>query len=204
VDRPLLVLLTVALSAVVVGCGSAVSRPRRNTERQVSFLATAPPASDLPASAAAAMRLERGKARRVGAFEARSGEARGIWVAPTQDGNTCVLDVGADRVGGGCGPTLFGGRRLAFTEASEGGPVPEPETLVRIAGIAAPGVAAVRIEFSDGSSAEPLVNDGGAFVYEETAAQLAAGVTPAALVALDGAARQVDRIDLPPPALPAP
>jgi hypothetical protein len=205
-DRSLLVRLTLALllAAALAGCASSASTRRSGTPapQQVSFVAGAPSGAALPDSAVAAMHLDRERARRLGAFRGRSGEARGLWVAPTDDGRTCVLDVGTDQVGAGCGRTLFNGHELAFTEASEGGPLPEPTTLVRISGLTTAGVGSVDVALSDGSTATLEPNESRAFVYEEPAEQLAAGAVPVALVARDSSAKQVDRIDLPRPGVP--
>lgn len=172
-----LILVAVVVSA---GCGSTAVRPER------------PAVGGLPDSAVAAMHLDRGRARQLGTFH-----GRGVWVAPTETGETCLLDTAADAVGGACGQTLFGAHRLAFTEATDGGPPPRPVTLVRITGVVAPGVRSLGVELSDGSSTSVVPNAEGAFVYDEPVAQLAAGAAPVALVARNAAARPVDRIDLP-------
>lgn len=191
--------LTVALAGVLAsGCGSRAGAPRRAHDlRAVAFLAPAPAGSALPASAVAAMHLNAANARRHGAFRDRTGIARGIWTATTAEGQACVLDVGPDQVGAGCGPTLFGGHRLAFTEAVEGGPGPSSTTAVRIAGVAAAGVDTVAVRLSDGSLALVTPNDAGAFVYEESPAEITGGRLPVELSAREGTAKQVDRIDLP-------
>lgn len=173
----------ILLVVVMAGCGGTVARPARPEQ---------PAAGGLPDSAVAAMHLDRGRARHLGTFH-----GRGVWVAPTDTGETCLLDTAADAVGGSCGETLFGTHRLAFTEATDGGPPPRPVTLVRITGITAPGVRSVSVELSDGSSAAVVPNGDGAFVYEEAPTQLTAGAAPVALVARNAAARPVDRIDLP-------
>jgi hypothetical protein len=183
VDGAVLRHLTLAaVLATAAGCGGAPVVER----------AAAPTAGELPDSAVAAIRLDRGRARRVGLFH-----GRGLWVAPTADGDTCLLDTATDAVGASCGPTLFGRHKLAFTEASDGGPPPRPLTLLRISGVAAPAVSSVVVELSDDSSTTLAPNGDGAFAYEEPAEQLAAGAVPVALDSRDGAARRVDRIDLP-------
>jgi hypothetical protein len=176
-------ILVLALALVAMGCGGTTSRPTGPRD---------PQAGALPESAVQAMKLDRGHARRLGTFH-----GRGVWLAPSADGDTCLLDTAADAVGAACGASLFGTHQLAFTEATDGGPPPRPLTLVRITGIAKPGVRSVAVDLSDGSTATLVPNADGAFVYEEPAETVAAGVTPVALGARDGAARRVDSIDLP-------
>jgi len=186
---PLLILvLALALAA---GCGAQTSAHHRAADL-AGVKRPMPKPDELPDSAVAAMRLERGKARRVGRFRGRS-----LWVAPTQKGETCLVDAGDAAVGAACGPTLFGPHELAYTQATNGGPPPRPFTLLRLSGIATPGVRSVVVELSDGSNVVLVPNDDGAFGYDEPTAALADGVVPVALLARDGAARQVDRIDLP-------
>jgi hypothetical protein len=182
VDRALLGLLTVAATRAVGGAAAPAARG---------------PAPTLPASAVAAIHLDPARADRLRAFRSRDGSDRAVWVAPTTDGQTCVLDVGADQVGAGCGPTLFGAHRLAFTEASAAAPPGGTAGELRIAGVAAPAVGSVAIDLSDGSTAVVVPDGAGAFVYELPETQLARGVMPVALRARDGTAKQVDRIDLP-------
>jgi hypothetical protein len=175
-------LIPCVLVAAAAGCGG--------TQQQ----AVRAPAADpqLPESAVAAMHLDRARARRVGAHDGRA-----IWIAPTDSGDTCLLDASPDAVGASCGRTLFGTHKLAFTESSEGGPPPRPVTQLRIVGVAAAGVRSVAVELSDGTASALTPNEAGAFVYEESPAQLADAVAPVALLARDGMARRVDRIDLP-------
>jgi hypothetical protein len=187
VDRPVLPVLIVALSVALAaaGCGGTTTRVDRGVPGR-------PAAGALPDSAVEAMRLDRARAQHLGTFH-----GRGVWLAPTADGETCLLEAAADGVGAACGASLFGTHGLAFTEATEGGPPPRPLTLVRVTGVAKPGVRSVVVELSDGSSAPLVPNDRGAFVYAEPADQLAAGVRPTALIARNGAAGRVDRVDLP-------
>jgi hypothetical protein len=189
---PLLILVLAA--ALVTGCGSATQaeHERATTARPASLADARTKPGELPDSAVAAMGLDRGKARRVGLFRGRS-----LWVAPTQKGETCLVDAGDAAVGAACGPTLFGPHKLAYTQATDGGPPPRPFTLLRLSGVAAPGVGSVVLELSDGSNVVLVPNDAGAFVYDESSAALASGITPVALVARDESARQVDRIELP-------
>jgi hypothetical protein len=190
---PLLILLL--LVAVATGCGSSETSRRgdvRPPVRPAAVVAGPRATAELPASAVAAMHLDRARARRIATVH-----GRGVWIAPTETGGTCLVDTAADAVGGACGPTLFGAHKLAFTEASDGGPPPRPVTLLRLSGAAAPDVGSVVVELSDGSRAVLVPNDDGAFVYEEPSSQLAAGVAPLALVARDGEARPVDEVDLP-------
>ena len=177
----LIVALAVALAAE--GCGGTTIRVDRGDR---------PAAGALPDSAVEAMRLDRASAQHLGTFH-----GRGVWLAPTADGETCLLDTAADAVGAACGAPLFGTHQLAFTEATEGGPPPRPLTLVRITGVAKRGVRSVVVELSDGSSAPLVANAQGAFVYEEPAEQLSAGVRPTALIARNGAAGRIDSVDLP-------
>jgi hypothetical protein len=181
----LLVLIVVAVVIATAGCGGTSS----GTGRPVPL---EPAADGLPDSAVQALKLDRGRARHLGTFR-----GRGVWLVPTADGDTCLLDTAAEAVGGACGRDLFGAHKLAFTEATEGGPPPRPLTLVRVTGAAAPPVRSVVVELSDGSQELLVPTAGRAFVYDEPPAQVAAGVVPVALVAKDGAAKRVDRIDLP-------
>ena len=191
----MLPLLIVVLAAVLVtGCGAAtrVEPDPATAARPVSVAGGRTKPGELPDSAVAALRLDRGKARRVGLFGGRS-----LWVAPTQKGETCIVDAGDAAVGAACGPTLFGPHKLAYMQATDGGPPPRPFTLLRLSGVAARGVGSVVVELSDGSDVVLVPNDGGAFVYDESSVGLASGITPVALVARDESARQADRIDLP-------
>src|SRR5204863_5021310 len=86
-DGQVLPLLILVLAVcLVTGCGSMMraERDRATSARRASFSRARTKPGELPNSAVAALRLDRGKARRVGLFHGRS-----LWVAPTQKGETC-------------------------------------------------------------------------------------------------------------------
>jgi hypothetical protein len=144
--------------------------------------------------------LDISKAKRLGAFHLRSHAWHVVYLAPTRRGTTCVLDVGSDHVGAGCGPALSGDHVLAFVEGFDGGPRPAAMTELHVSGVASRRTRAVAVELSTGATETVTLNDANAFFYEVAADELSSGAAPTALAAFDAAGKEIERIEIRPPA----
>jgi hypothetical protein len=157
--------------------------------------ATAAPAS-VPASAVDALELDAAKVERRGTFRP-AGVPHAVFVAPSAKGTICVLDVSGQHVGAGCSAGLFASHELAWTQGFDGGPAAATVRELRIAGVASARVRVVDVELSDGRRVPVQLTPGRAFMYEAVPEDVHARVLPVALLALDGARRVLDRVELP-------
>jgi hypothetical protein len=116
----------------------------------------------------------------------------------------CVWDArpdGSNKMGG-CNPQAnpLGGHQVFVNFTAEGGPPPDhPVSDARVSGVAAASVASLSLTMSDGSS-RPLAlstrttHGYRPFAFRASDADLAAGVTPAAVVATNAAGAVVDTV----------
>jgi hypothetical protein len=194
-----LIAVAVLLVAGASACGGTRAQRDRADVRLARAAGAAAAPLSIPARAVAALQLDAETAERRGTFSI-SGRPHAIFVAPTARGTTCVLDVTEQHVGAGCSPGLFERHELAWTLGFEGGPRPDTVTGLRVAGVASARVGGVAAELSDGRRVALPLTAGGAFAYDSPPEDVHDGARPAALVALDRAGRQLDRVEL--PALP--
>ena len=123
----------------------------------------------------------------------------------TKLGMVCVWDAtrdGSER-GGGCNSAddPLGGKQISVNTTSSTGSNGVGYSTIRVSGLAAPTVATLNVQMSDGTT-RPLtlqsdvptsVSGGpsGAFAYNESSVDLAAGVVPIAVVAFDQTGKEV-------------
>jgi hypothetical protein len=131
--------------------------------------------------------------------------ARGVFVQRTSGGQFCLWDAPSPSPGakqGGCNPAddPLGGHPLSASLAYDGGPAPTDVTDARLIGLVTSDVARVVIVMSDGSGREltlrrvpASIGDFLVFAHRFGRGQLARGVTPVAVVALDVDGNELDR-----------
>lgn len=146
---------------------------------------------------------------RVADLPAAAGHAgRGVFVQSTSTGLFCLWDAPSatsrERQGG-CNRAddPLGGRKLSASLSYDGGPDPRSVTDARLVGLVAREVASVRILMSDGTQravrmqreAAVATADGSfrVFAHRVAATDLARGLGPVAVLALDARGTEVDR-----------
>jgi hypothetical protein len=131
--------------------------------------------------------------------------SHGVFVQPTSVGFTCLWDAAdastPDRHGS-CNPSSdpFGGHKIFFGLAYDGGPATSDVRDARVLGIVAPAVATVRALMSDGTYRTVALRDSTiqgrsyrAFGYRFRSADLRRGLGPVAVVAFDASGTEIDR-----------
>jgi len=134
--------------------------------------------------------------------------ARGVFLQPTSAGFLCLWDAPSAASlarQGGCNPAddPLDGERMLISFAYEGGPAIRDVKDARLVGVASLDVATVEVVMSDGSRRDVvtkrtpalagLTGSYRAFGYRLKTSDLKRGVGPTAVVALDGAGREIDR-----------
>jgi hypothetical protein len=154
--------------------------------------------SPLPGERALSARPETRKA--VGRFALRGGRALEVRTLQTTDGLACLVDVETPSLVGGStchDGDLFAAGPVVFSINSDGGPARfSDEYLV---GLAAPEIALVSIEKTNGSRVDARPNMHGAFVVESSPRELRDDVHPAVLRAYADGGALVETIELSPP-----
>jgi hypothetical protein len=129
---------------------------------------------------------------------------RGVFAQRT-DGRFCLWDASSESSRskqGGCNQAddPLGGHPLSASFAYDGGPGPADVTDARLVGLVANDVARVEIVMSDGSRRKltlrrvpASIGDFLVFAHRFGRGQLAHGLTPTAVVALDAGGTQLDR-----------
>lgn len=205
-------LVMVAISAAtVVGAGLALAHRNQSSASQamlgqgaVARLAVAtagPNAAAEPSVRETAIRLlqlRRGEIRHLATFHVRGGEHR-LFLAPTAKGETCLVeDVESGTTpdgrplrvyGGSCSPDVWLGHRLAWTMHSGAANGAERLTIV---GVARPSVANVALVNAAGERRVAALTPSSAFVFDLAAEN--AAFDPVAIVALDRAGTEIDRM----------
>jgi hypothetical protein len=179
--------LVVIAGGVLVGAVVAAQFRSGPTQQQLNAIASDPlvMVEDLPATAGL--------------------PARGVFVQPSAGGLFCLWDaasaVSRDRRGG-CNRAddPLGGRKIMIGFAYDGGPDVATVTDARLIGLTRPEVAGVQVVMSDGTRrmvqlhrTPKSVGDFQAFGVRFGRGELRRGVTPTAVVALDGAGSEIDR-----------
>jgi hypothetical protein len=138
-----------------------------------------------------------GTKRLLGVFELADGRSVRVSTAGAASGKACVIE--EDGKGGpsaGCQENgLFGARRVAFSVHSDGGPGELDELYV--VGVAAPDVRAVELVETDGRAVRLELSKGQAFLFQSTAANLAARVYPTALRLYGPSGRLLETVTFP-------
>ena len=131
--------------------------------------------------------------------------ARGVYAQVTSIGQFCLWDApsqGSREKLGGCNPVSdpLGGHPLSASFAYDGGPPPRDVKDARLIGLVSSDVAQVEILMSDGSrrllplrQVPASIGDFHVFAHRFGRGQLAHGVTPVAVVALDADGNELDR-----------
>jgi hypothetical protein len=131
--------------------------------------------------------------------------ARGVFAQITSIGQFCLWDApssSSKAKGGGCNPVddPLGGHPLSASFAYDGGPAPADVKDARLIGLVASNVARVEVVMGDGSRLKLMlrhvpepVGDFFVFAHRFGRGQLAHGVTPTAVVALDADGNEIDR-----------
>ena len=131
--------------------------------------------------------------------------ARGVFAQITSTGQFCLSDAPVDAPlmgGGGCNSAEdpLGGRAISASLAFEGGPAIETVRDARLIGLAAPGVASVRVHMSDGSSrtvklkrARVGSDELRVFAYRARTSDLKKAIGPVAVVAYDDGGVEIGR-----------
>lgn len=194
---PLIVI--VILSAAVGLAASLLFEAREPGSREVAAVPAAPATavSSTGSHGTAALRVKAATRKAVGQFRLRGGGTLRLETADTEGGHGCLVDV---EVGAASGSSCFEGglfaqQKVAFSVNFDGGP--DRFRTLYVLGIAAPGVAAVTLSKSDGTSARLELNGARAFLYESSAAELARNVLPSGLEAFGPSGRLVERIAIP-------
>lgn len=108
---------------------------------------------------------------------------------PTSSGGSCLVAEKPDgSVGVSCldTPSLFTNAPVAYLELSEGGPDPATVKYDRVVGVAEPGVSAVDVQLSSGTTATANVTSTRAFEYDVPLTSVRAGAHPSKLVVHKG------------------
>lgn len=150
--------------------------------------------------------LDQGALVRIADVTAANGLGdRGVYAQVTPGGLMCLWDApspsASDKLGG-CNDAAdpLAGKKMMISFAYEGGPAVETVSDARLIGLIASDVASVQVVMSDGSNRKvPLhptprkVGDFQAFGMRFGRREIRRGVTPTAVMALDGAGAVVDR-----------
>lgn len=191
----LIVIAVTSLAAVVVGARIASDGAEQQSAgdqpaaRHKAALVVRGPA-DLPGT-------KPGTRRVVGEVEARGRRVR-LETAESTRGEECLLDI--DLETGASGATcskggLFAVRKVAFSVNFDGGP--ERFSSLSIVGLAAPGIASLGLDKSDGSMVTMELDRTRAFVVESPAAELEQGIVPTGLVLFGPSGKRVEEVPLP-------
>jgi hypothetical protein len=195
--RPTVAVLIALLILVTIGGALAYAVSERSPEA----LERPRQARDhLPPSAALLDYLDPGSARRVKSFRLASGREHAVFLTRSKDGEqVCLLDTDlvTGQQGGGCNDakSVFAGRKIQISVGFEGGPTPATIRDVRIVGLAAPDVASVRVELSDGTVQNVELTADRAFAWAMPQGELDRGVQPRAVVAVGRSGKPIDRAE---------
>ena len=162
----------------------ALERPRQARDR-------------VPPSAALLDYIDLGSARRVKSFRLASGREHAVFLARSKDGKQVCLfdtDLVTGQQGGGCNDatSVFAGRKIQISVSFEGGPTPATIRDVRIVGLAAPGIASVRVELSDATARTVELTADRAFAWAMPQSDVDRGVQPRAVVAIGRDGKPID------------
>ena len=143
------------------------------------------------------LNVKEGTRKAVGQFTLRGGKTLRLDTADTTDGKSCLIDDVSDvSAGSACLENgLFALRKAAFVVNSNGGPDRFNE--LQLVGVAAPGIGAVSVSKTDGTSVELRLTRDGAFLFESTPAELEQDILPSALQLLGRNGKLVERIAIP-------
>jgi hypothetical protein len=164
--------------------------------RPVSATAEEPPAATAIERFERSIQAKAGSRRSLGELRVAGRSVR-LYSVETTTGKSCLVDEDP-RVGPSAGcldGELFDARRAAFSVNTTGGPGRYDE--LYLIGVAAPGVGAVALVKSDGSSVRLRLTRDRAFVFESPASELAARIHPSALRLFTPGGRLIEVIDFP-------
>jgi hypothetical protein len=142
-----------------------------------------------------ALRLDPTSVRTLGVYDLRGGARVEVVYGRRAEGSECLVAVGGDGTGAGCGG-LYAAGPVAILEGSTGGPELEKRSELEVVGLARPSVARVAIVDTAGRTRRPALNENHTFLVEFTQAELRARIGPAELVAYDRAGAELMRLDL--------
>jgi len=144
--------------------------------------------------------VEPGTRRGLGRFPLRGGRTLQVRTVRTTDGMSCLVNVEEPSLVGGSScheGSLFSPYRVLFVVNSDGGPGRFTDEY--LIGIAAPEVALVALERTDGSVDETRPNAHGAFVIQSSPRDLERDALPAALRAYARDGSLVEAHEIPSP-----
>ena len=133
----------------------------------------------------------------VGEYRIRGGRTLRLETADTADGFGCLFDIedghaaGSSCFEGG----LFAQQKLAYAIHFDGGP--DRFGALYVIGVAAPGIAAVSLSMTDGSTVRLALSRGRAFLYESSKQELERDVLPAGLDAFGPSGKLVEQARFP-------
>lgn len=194
--RALPVLLILLTSAAFAGAlayamsersPEALERPRQSRDR-------------LPRNAGLLDYIDPGSARRVASVRVASGREHAVFLTRSKDGEQVCLfdtDLVTGQQGGGCNDatSVLAGRKIQISLGFEGGPAQETIRDVRIVGLAAPDVASVRVELSNGTARRVELTADHAFAWALPKGDLDRGLVPRAVVAIGRGGGTIDRAE---------
>lgn len=133
------------------------------------------------------LHLDMSHAQDIGQFGAGAATAH-LQMAPRTTGGNCLLidsDIGAAST---CltGTDLFRDHKVVYLVQSDGGPALSGLKYLRVSGVAAPGVDAVKVISTSGSTTTVHLNASRGFVYNAPLASVHSGDAPATLEAFSG------------------
>jgi hypothetical protein len=133
-----------------------------------------------------------------GVFPLRRGKSLQLATAETTDGHWCLIDV--EEPSGAAGSSCYKGApfahsKVVFSMNMDGGP--ETFAELYLLGVALPGVRAVMLERTDGTTVETDPNADGAFLFESTAAELESRIYPTALHVYGPSGKLIETVDIP-------
>jgi hypothetical protein len=184
---------------ILITIGGALAYPV--SERSPEALERTRQARDrLPPSAALLAYIDPGSARRVKSFRLASGREHAVFLTRSNDGEQVCLfdtDLVTGQQSGGCNDetSVFAGRKIQISVGFEGGPTQATIRDVRIVGLAAPDVASVRVELSDGTAQNLELTADRAFAWAMPQGDLDRGLQPRAVVAIGRGGRPIDRAE---------
>ena len=191
--RRILLPLAAALVAAIAGT-IAIAATRHEEPR--AFSRTATVRDTLPSRAVGF--LHPGDSRRVATFTSAEGNARGVFVNRSHDGNQiCVWDTDLESgaQGGGCNPAddFFAGHAFTVSLGYDGGPALATVRDARLVGVVTDAVATLEVIYADGSARRvPITADRG-FAYNIPFVLLRKGIGPVAVIARSSAGTVIDR-----------